>query len=463
MRCPDCGTINSEGAKYCNECGNRLPPTPSADEVQTPVEVTATPKEPLTQAETLLLEAREAARKGDVSQGLELSRRALIIEPGLADAHSLLGELYELLGEDSVAAAEYEAALEIDPEREHDGQRFKALRSPRRPVEAGKPEKQERFAFLWERPALSIGLTALAMVLLVAVVSVVAGRSQSSALLEAEFQRNMEAGRSNLEGGDVTGAVEAFRRAERLRPDDPEAEYWLAQAELMAGHAAPGQSTARVSGTGTPAAAAPGASGSVAARATTPRSPFKPIPLGTASPVRASSTGVTRATSRPSGARRRGLSPPQVLNDLASAMPSPTIQPGEIPPNVRPLGEGQGSRTPVIAKNVPFASETEEKAKEEPRGTEEQKPRGEIRISVSKRPKVVEKKPEPPPPGTVGHALRREAAQLYAQGMYHAAAEKYRQAIRSYEDDLKRGGAGVEPLRAAIRSSQRGLELCQRD
>jgi tetratricopeptide (TPR) repeat protein len=60
--------------------------------------------------------AREAAQAGDVQGARALLERALALEPGSPDAHSDLGNVHALLGEDAQAERCYAAALERAPD-----------------------------------------------------------------------------------------------------------------------------------------------------------------------------------------------------------------------------------------------------------------------------------------------------------------------------------------------------------
>ena len=429
MRCVDCDHDNPSESRYCNTCGNRLPPAPEPEPV-----VELAPADPIAHegdgdAEAIARDAEAALERGDLAAAVEFGQRALILSPSLAWAHSIVARAYEQLGENDRARAEYEMALDRDPGREEDAERLQALRAEAKQAAAGRAAaKGDRWSLLWERPAATIGVAATLIALIVVSVIIVAHRGQARRSARQQYAEAMELGQTRYRAGDYTRAVFQFQRACQIRPDDPEAERWLAEAERMRrGLALAGTSPTRLT---------PGA------RTRRRPSIYQPIPLGDTPHTTRSSHSVARPTPLPP--RKATFEQPLVPN-----VPSPTPGgplPGgdEVTPGARPGRSGSRNVTPTP---VPEAASRE--------------PTGVIEITPSE---VVHEPPAPAPPPTSGEqglALRREAASLRQQGLNHAAAAKYREAIGKLETEIEAGGAGVRAYRKAIESCRAELALCE--
>src|SRR5438477_9961721 len=66
---------------------------------------------------TLLADARRAFQSGRTSEGLKLAGRAIEAEPKNAAARSLRGSFHEALGRHAEAIADFDRAIELDPDQ----------------------------------------------------------------------------------------------------------------------------------------------------------------------------------------------------------------------------------------------------------------------------------------------------------------------------------------------------------
>ncbi|MCS7253573.1 MAG: zinc-ribbon domain-containing protein [Armatimonadota bacterium] len=130
MYCNNCGRLVPRGSKFCRHCGTRLD-VPGAvtllpDEFYLPKEKMEPQK--AEQARSIFKQAFEASEQGDINQAISLCKQAVALDPSYAPAHSLLGMLYERVGDKRAAYAEYEIALRLNPYSAADKDALKRLR-----------------------------------------------------------------------------------------------------------------------------------------------------------------------------------------------------------------------------------------------------------------------------------------------------------------------------------------------
>ncbi len=108
MRCPKCGKENPTEARFCRSCGERLAaegPEPFAPRILTPEE----------RSRRLLEEAFRLSEEGRLQSAIHSCQQAISLNPTSTSAHSLLGTLYERVGDRDGAIREYEQVLTLSP------------------------------------------------------------------------------------------------------------------------------------------------------------------------------------------------------------------------------------------------------------------------------------------------------------------------------------------------------------
>jgi len=164
-RCNRCGVESPEGARFCVACGGTLqeeaapapPPRPEA----------GPSPEDLAAADRLLTEAFALSDQGRLTEAVRVAQQVLSHNPNSTTAHSLLGTLYERLGNRDAAIREYQAVLTLSPGSTADRQRLNELLGlPAAPAAARPPLPR-----LARRPDLLYvgGFAALFIVILIAI------------------------------------------------------------------------------------------------------------------------------------------------------------------------------------------------------------------------------------------------------------------------------------------------------
>ncbi|MFA4028574.1 MAG: hypothetical protein GDYSWBUE_000584 [Candidatus Fervidibacterota bacterium] len=129
MYCNSCGKLVPRGSKFCRHCGTRLDVpgavTMLSDEFHMPHEKVQPQR--AEQARSIFKQAFEASESGDINQAISLCKQAVALDPSYAPAHSLLGMLYERVGDKKAAYAEYEIALRLNPYSAADRDALKRL------------------------------------------------------------------------------------------------------------------------------------------------------------------------------------------------------------------------------------------------------------------------------------------------------------------------------------------------
>lgn len=107
MQCDECGKWNDESAKFCKECGKRLPKPPVREEgvsAQTQARIGE-----------LIYSAHRHQESGNLEEAILACGGALALNENSAPTHMFLGSLYEGRGELQAAVRQYRRALELDP------------------------------------------------------------------------------------------------------------------------------------------------------------------------------------------------------------------------------------------------------------------------------------------------------------------------------------------------------------
>src|SRR3972149_4248594 len=103
----------------------------------------ASPPADAARARRLLREALRLSEEGQVAAGVQACLQALAHHPYSAEAHSLLGMLYERQGRQEAAIQEYEIVLRVSPHSPAERQRLAELRGDAKPKEEVWGEPQE--------------------------------------------------------------------------------------------------------------------------------------------------------------------------------------------------------------------------------------------------------------------------------------------------------------------------------
>jgi tetratricopeptide (TPR) repeat protein len=124
--CTACGTRNPADANFCKQCGHRLEKTthPALSEADM-----ALPPDIGERVNDLLLIAYQKSEKGDHEGAIATTAEALRLKPDSTDAHSLMSTLYERRGDISLAIAERERVLLLNPGSSADREKLDQLRA----------------------------------------------------------------------------------------------------------------------------------------------------------------------------------------------------------------------------------------------------------------------------------------------------------------------------------------------
>jgi len=108
VQCPKCGNDNPDQARFCRSCGERLIAEGEgafAPRVLTPEE----------RSRRLLEDGFRLAEEGRLQSAIQACQQAIALNPASSSAHSLLGTLYERVGDRDGAIREYEQVLTLSP------------------------------------------------------------------------------------------------------------------------------------------------------------------------------------------------------------------------------------------------------------------------------------------------------------------------------------------------------------
>jgi tetratricopeptide (TPR) repeat protein len=171
MFCTSCGTKNAADSKFCKQCGHELEKT-TGSRVREEDFDRALPEDE--QINALLERAYRARKAGDTAHAIVLCQEALQLRPDSTTAHSLLGQLYESIGEHDLAIRAYERVLQLNPGSIADRVKLDELRGGDLPALRGAPAPH--IVLTQDRPRQSVnqlmGGIALAIILLLVGASV---------------------------------------------------------------------------------------------------------------------------------------------------------------------------------------------------------------------------------------------------------------------------------------------------
>ncbi len=158
VRCPKCGRESPDEARFCRACGERLG---SAEVGETAAPTPASPEE---RARRLLEDAFRLSEAGRLQQAIQACHRAIALTPTSSSAHSLLGTLFERVGDRQGAIREYEQVLTLSPGSTVERRRLNELMGV-----AAAPE-QAAVSPRTARLAVTGGFVVVALVLVAAIV-----------------------------------------------------------------------------------------------------------------------------------------------------------------------------------------------------------------------------------------------------------------------------------------------------
>lgn len=108
MRCPKCGKASPDEARFCRSCGERIA-AGTGDGYRPQM---LTPEE---RSRRLLEDAFRLSEEGKLQSAVHACQQAISLNPTSTSAHSLLGTLYERVGDRDGAIREYEQVLTLSP------------------------------------------------------------------------------------------------------------------------------------------------------------------------------------------------------------------------------------------------------------------------------------------------------------------------------------------------------------
>jgi len=389
---------------------------------QQPEDNDTTQIEPVESSDTekLLHQATNLLGEGHVQQAIDLCQQAIRHNPEAADVYVLLGMAEEEHGNLHLAIEAYQQALSIEPERTREREKI-ALLEERLAEEASVTEfNQQRLQRLvrWAPTVLGVSVALLILVATTAgIIRVRQGREV--ARQQQAYQAAIQQGQNLVAAGRYNEAINAFRQAQQIRPDAPEARQWGHRAYTLAQQDATYKDYMQRSG-----------AGKVSLKPAP--NPFAAVPIGpkSAEPQGSSGSGGSAVPS------------PTVPGSAQWDVPAPTIPEGAgplvAPPEFLP-GEAAVSEPPP----APAASGE----------VSPQKPKSQITIEVQP--------PREATGGSSGDELRAAADQLRYEGRHAEAVKKYHQAQDQYQREAQQDPITTSAKQSAIESCQQAIKIIE--
>jgi Tfp pilus assembly protein PilF len=171
-RCNHCGVENPEGARFCMSCGKDIGTIPLRP---TPRSGSQPSAEDMARADRMLTEAFSLSDEGRLTESVRVTQQVLAINPHSTTAHSLLGTLYERLGNRDAAIREYQTVLSLSPGSSADRQRLNELLGLPATPQVARPTIRKTTTA--KRPDLLYGGIILVLVFVIVGVVALIGRS----------------------------------------------------------------------------------------------------------------------------------------------------------------------------------------------------------------------------------------------------------------------------------------------
>jgi len=320
-----------------------------------------------------------------------------------------------------LAIEAYQQALSIEPERTSERERI-ALLEERLAAEDSITElNQQRFQRIvrWAPTVLGVSVALLILVATTAgIIRVRQGREV--ARQQQAYQAAMQQGQNLVATGRYNEAISAFRQAQQIRPDAPEARQWWQQAYTLAQRDATYKDYMQRSG-----------AGKVSLRPAP--NPFAAVPIG------------------PEPAGPQGSS-----GSGGSAVPSPTL-PGspqwDVPAPTIPEGTGPLVAPPEFLPGEVAVSEPPPPTPAVSSEVSPQKPKSQITIEVQP--------PREATGGSSGDELRAAADQLRYEGRHAEAVKKYHQAQDQYQREAQQDPITTSAKQSAIESCEQAIKIIE--
>lgn len=439
MVCNRCGNRNPLNSKFCRFCGSKLDepgaskPLPE-EEFYVP---TATPIDH-ERVQRLLDEAFKQSEKGEIGAAIYACKEALVIDPRSVPVHSLLGLLYERVGEKEKAIAEYERVLQLNPDSALEREALARLRGEEAPVITPLMTRSSSrpFPYVETMPIVFAATVGILMILFAYKATSQPNRHKTKVeppgnQLVVNVTDYTEQGNQALARGDYQEAARLFQQALDQNPNDAQARQGLEQARRgMMLAAAPRPTPTTTAGPTTPHQNPPALNTTPAP--TGPTTPLQPV---LPNPVMRNQPAPTRPNS---GEVYMGVPPlpgPRRLSSQTGMMPSNIPEPPETPP---PSGTAGG--TPPAQPPSSGPSQIDIKVNKSDTGRS------------TSPPEAVE---------ASGYDYQQNGEAFLKSGDYARAMQEFQRAITAYEEQ-QRKGVRVEEATDGIRTCQLCIERIKR-
>ena len=404
-RCGRCGAESPEGAGFCVICGQAFAESAPEQPPAAPLPAEAEPvTDDLSRSDRILTEAFALSDQGRLTEAVRLAQQALSYNPNSTTAHSLLGTIYERLGNRDAAIREYQTVLSLSPASTADRQRLNELLGmPAAPEPT--PTEPRKLPRVSRRPELLylVGFTALAIVVIAAILILLRKSSASGP-------------------SEVRAALTPPAATER----DPRLPTVVAAA------------TTPLPVPGVAGPSSPAAGGVVAPE----------LPVSSTDEEAAPAAG-----SSGEGAVPEYEDPTPEIDAAPVVLPYPGYTPTQdTPPRFLPGGGMVVASTPTVRTPAPVsAAAAASNAQPNIRAARQFVVAGRLDEAKEVYEATLASNPAGPP------RLRVELATVYFRlNQRSRAATQYRQAYQGYRDQLAQGSQGVDAAEA-----QHGLATCE--
>jgi tetratricopeptide (TPR) repeat protein len=448
MVCNRCGNRNPLNSKFCRFCGSKLD-EPGASKPVLPEEEFYVPTESPADRERvqrLLDEAFAQSEKGEMGAAIHACKEALVIDPRSVPVHSLLGLLYERVGEKDKAIAEYERVLELNPDSALERESLARLRGEQEtPIPPPTLRSGSRpFHYANTMPIVAAATLGIFIILLAyhAASQVVkpANVEPANNKLVLNVRNYTEEGRQALLRRDYPSAMQAFRQALTQNPNDLEAQNGLRQAQ---------QGLLLVS---RPTLAPPALGMTPPQQATQPMSPRpqsgntpQPGGFGPIEPVMPASGRQSRTTLSPPGGDAYANLPP--LPGPQSIVRTPP-RVASFPPSFNPAPPVPETPANAGGTNPPATG-----AGGSPGGS----------IKITKSGGALAGATNPPIPETLdsdGFEHQQSGIVSFRNGDYASALQEFQRAVAAFQEQQRRGVRSEEAA-DGIQTCQNFIKQCQ--
>lgn len=464
--CRHCGNAVAAGTTRCASCGALLQQTPPPPR---PNGRDAALRLPQETPDELLRQALQLMAEGDCDDAILLCRRAIALDPQKVAAYTLLGELYERVGETERARRAYEQALAIDAHYEPARLGKERLSAQPLAVPAPPPTSDTTTTdaavpltapapTVWSgHPVPLLAATALVVTSLFLVRTIVpppASQVRTPSLpppilvapapntpmpppTPAPEGDAVRKGLDALNRRDYDGAIRWFTHALHQNPQSNEARSWLLLARAM-------KEERRMSAPSTPL------------MPPLPRAPSSPAPATPSLPDTPSSPPPT-TTPLPAWQWQRPAPPPTVPPALAP-QPSPPATPPFTPPHAAVQPSAPSAVPDTAPSHASAGAPSASTAEDWERYAIQQALDGNLAAAAEAYRMALARLNDS---NREGYLRQQLALTLQRLGRYEEAAAEYERAIAAYRKQIERG-VQVDAAQRGIEACQRGLEICRR-